>query len=320
VLTVAAANVLALVGFSARDRNVPLALFLYLSSLPIGLPAVLVGLRLRRRSSPWAGWLLIGIGGGNLAVLGSWMTGRGAGSGRVAGNHTIRLLHWNVMWGGLPLAGLTPWRALGHEIVEMHPDLVVLSEAPFARPLYRDLERLDGRRFTLSIVNYGQSTHFFHMYVSSRWPVRMERPCSFAGGAGAVVVVDHPARPIRFLLVDGPSSFWHLRTPMLHEIAVACGPGGKAAASGTVDLIVGDFNAVSRSIGFDELRQTTAGYRLASASCLGWRGTWPSVFPVLDIDHVWVHPTWRILGCRMFSSFASDHRAQVVELGLPEQN
>jgi endonuclease/exonuclease/phosphatase (EEP) superfamily protein YafD len=317
-LAVAAANVLAVVGFFARDRSVALALLLYLSALPVGLPAVLIGFRLRRTAYSRAGQLLAGVGLLNLVLLGSWMTGRGPSSGRKSHDRNIRLLHWNVMWGGLPFHRLSFRKALADEIVEAEPDLVVLSEAPFDRPFYQDLERLDGRRFMKSILSYTPFTSFFHIFISSRWPARMERQCTFAnGGGGAVVVVDHPDRPIRLLVVDGPSTFTDLRTPMLCDIALACEPGGQAAAAGPVDLVVGDFNAVSRSIGFDDMRIASGGYQLASESCVGWRGTWPSILPVLDIDHVWVHSPWRIRSCRMFTSFASDHRAQLVELGIP---
>ena len=83
-----------------------------------------------------------------------------------------------------------------------------------------------------------------------------------------------------------------------------------------VDLIVGDFNAVSRSIGFDALsrgRRVSAGLAVDA----GLEGHMASFFPVFDIDHVWVHSGWTILGCRLFTNFGTDHRGQWVRLGRP---
>ena len=116
--------------------------------------------------------------------------------------------------------------------------------------------------------------------------------------------------------MDGASTISRLRTPMLHDLAKTC---ARAAEEGApIDLIVGDFNAVSRSIGFDEVGRSGGGYQLASRFCRGWRGTWPSLIPLLDIDHIWARTGWKVLGCRLFTNFASDHRGQLVVLGIPE--
>jgi endonuclease/exonuclease/phosphatase family metal-dependent hydrolase len=79
------------------------------------------------------------------------------------------------------------------------------------------------------------------------------------------------------------------------------------------DIVAGDFNSLSRSVGFDELRK--AGFVLASSRAKGWRATFPSVFPIYDIDHVWVGrgsvtPT----ACHMFSSPSTNHHGQTVIL------
>ena len=80
---------------------------------------------------------------------------------------------------------------------------------------------------------------------------------------------------------------------------------------------MGDFNAVSRSIGFDDLVQSGGGYQLASRYGGRWRATWPAPFPLLDIDHVWARTGWKILGFHLFTNFASDHRGQLAELAVP---
>jgi endonuclease/exonuclease/phosphatase family metal-dependent hydrolase len=124
--------------------------------------------------------------------------------------------------------------------------------------------------------------------------------------------VDRPGRPIRLLLVDGQSKVTQLRTPMLLDIASAC---NQARAAGIpFDVVLGDFNAVSRSVGFDALRTAAAGYSLASMSCTGWRGTWPMPMPVYDIDHVWVGAGLSVRSCSIFSNRVCDHRGQLVQL------
>jgi endonuclease/exonuclease/phosphatase (EEP) superfamily protein YafD len=118
------------------------------------------------------------------------------------------------------------------------------------------------------------------------------------------------------LFVDGQSQVTLERTPMLHDIARAC---SQAYNSGEpIDLIVGDFNAVSRSIGFDAVESAGGGFVLASRFCAGWRGSWPSFFPLFDIHHVWARSDWTIVSCRLFTNFASDHRGQVVRLDFPK--
>ena len=103
---------------------------------------------------------------------------------------------------------------------------------------------------------------------------------------------------------------------MLHDIADICAVASKSQGS-AIDVVVGDFNCVSRSRGFDEIRDAGAGYALASETTLGWRATWPSWFPIYDIDHILVRRGIRILSCDLFSRFASDHRGQIAVLELP---
>ena len=74
-----------------------------------------------------------------------------------------------------------------------------------------------------------------------------------SNGAAAVVQVEHPERAVRLLFVDGQSKINRMRTPMLHDIARACSQAYNS--SEPIDLVVGDFNAVSRSIGFDALEK-----------------------------------------------------------------
>jgi vancomycin resistance protein VanJ len=159
------------------------------------------------------------------------------------------------------------------------------------------------------------SDYRYKIVVLSRWPVRGGPNVPVRTGTAVDVRVERPGRPHRLLVVDGQSQVTRSRTPLLLDVAGAC---RRAADEGApFDAVVGDFNAVGRSLGFDAVRAAAGGYELASRSCAGWRGTWPVPLPVYDIDHVWVRAGVQVLSCSLFTSPASDHRGQLVCLRLP---
>jgi endonuclease/exonuclease/phosphatase (EEP) superfamily protein YafD len=102
----------------------------------------------------------------------------------------------------------------------------------------------------------------------------------------------------------------------LHAIAAACREADSIGRP--YDLILGDFNTPSRSPGFDELEEI--GYRLAGRSALGWRGTFPALAPVYDIDHVWLGPRIRLDSCTFFHGPYTDHRGQIVRVLLTKDD
>jgi hypothetical protein len=126
------------------------------------------------------------------------------------------------------------------------------------------------------------------------------------------VIAEVRGRPVRLLVVDGQSNPFYSRLPFLRAIAEAC---QRAADTGhPYDAVVGDFNTPSRSIGFDAL--AAQGYTLASRSARGWRGTFPSLMPVYDIDHVWLAPKIHVRSCTLFNGPSTDHRGQFVRLRM----
>jgi endonuclease/exonuclease/phosphatase family metal-dependent hydrolase len=78
------------------------------------------------------------------------------------------------------------------------------------------------------------------------------------------------------------------------------------------DIVAGDFNTPSRSLGFDAF--AAQGYALASRSAGGWRGTFPARLPIYDVDHVWISPAGRVGQCTLFNVPFTDHRGQVVRI------
>lgn len=315
------AGLLALIAFGAvgrlaRDRNVILALMMYIPMLPVGLWAVGQDTACRGRCIPRFrfGLAILGL------VAAAWGTSPLLGLRRPdpapPGAVEVSLLHWNVMSGGRH-AALPRWESAAEEILQRQPDLIVLSEAPPDGWTLRTLRGHGPRGWrAVHIRHEDGSPYWYKPAVFSRSPLRHER-VPVRNGAAMAVATDVKGRTVRLLVVDGVSTPTVPRAPLLHDIAAAC---DKAAARGQpYDVIVGDFNVVSASIGFDDVMASGGGYRPAAAYCGGWRGTWPLPLPVYDIDHALVRRGLPVVGAELFSSprLASDHRGQFVRLVLP---
>jgi endonuclease/exonuclease/phosphatase family metal-dependent hydrolase len=244
------------------------------------------------------------------------MNGNGDVDDRRPGDRGISVLHWNVQWGGGLFRGPRTWRAQRAAMLGAKPDVIVLSEAPPGAWIEGLVADLGAGASSVEIRQDPASPHWYGLAVCSRWPLRMERQLPLPGGVGMSVVAELEGRRLRMLVVDGLSSPTRSRRPFLASISAACREA--EAAGRPFDLIVGDFNTPSRSLGFDEL--AALGYRLAGRSARGWRGTFPARLPVYDIDHIWRRAGLRLALCRFFNGPYTDHRGQVVELLLPEDD
>jgi endonuclease/exonuclease/phosphatase (EEP) superfamily protein YafD len=107
------------------------------------------------------------------------------------------------------------------------------------------------------------------------------------------------------------------RSPSIRQVAALL--EDRARAGQPIDLVLGDFNTPASFLGFDALDRAAGGYRRASLWSGQWRGTWPSVllFPMFDIDHVFVSTHLGVLDSALFRGPGSDHRAQRADLRLP---
>jgi endonuclease/exonuclease/phosphatase family metal-dependent hydrolase len=296
-----------LVGQAVRDRSIATALMMYIPLMPLGLAALFIDLSIRGRSLPRPRFGLTILGGVAIGWSAIAMMGTGASSEHRSVENELALLHWNVQWGGGLFRGPRAWEALRSSMVGRHPDLIVLSEAPPDDWLGQLNGDLGAGATHVGIFHDPKSPYWYRMVVCSRWPIRLEGRKTLPGGIAMSVEAEVRGRGYRLLVVDGVSSPLRSRLPFLRAIAEAC---RKATDEGRpYDFVVGDFNTPSRSLGFDALRDQ--GYRLASASTLGWRGTFPAWLPAYDIDHVWVGPRLRARSCSLFNSPWTDHRGQI---------
>lgn len=328
--------ILGIVGQLFRDRTAWLTWLFYLPLVPIGLWAVLQDLVFAGRSLPRLRFGLTAIGL-IVAAGAAWpMIATGSGAVRSADGEggppwpwdavkrsnvslksirfLVRPLHWNVHWGGpTRTRSAATWDSLAADIVARNPDIVVLSEAPERHNGWvAGLARDQGWDWVQCDHEPG-SRYWYRLAVCCRWPVRIERHERVTNGYLMRVAIDLPGRPLRLLLVDGESNPRLSRRALLADVLAACRAGDQAGEP--IDLLAGDFNTPSRSIGFDPFPD--AGYRLASRAAVGWRGTFPTLCPLLDIDHVWVRRPLSVRECELFTNLETDHRGQVVAFDLP---
>jgi endonuclease/exonuclease/phosphatase family metal-dependent hydrolase len=312
--TTVLAVALGMVGQVVRDRAVPLALLMYLPLAPLGLAALTFDL-LRRGRSIRLRWSLAGLGTLALVCGTAPMVGVRPPDPAPPGATTVTLLHWNMQSGGRD-AAQPRWDRAAEEILSRNPDLIVLSEAPPDGWLFKSLHKVGRGWRTVHIQNDFGGPYWYKPLVCSRWPLRMEGRVPVRNGVAMSVAADVRGKTVRLLVVDGISSPTVLRTPFLEDIAAAC---REAARRGQpYDVIVGDFNAVGRSLGFDTVRSAADGYREASNYSRNWRGTWPCPLPVYDIDHVLVRTGVAVTGAELFSppGLETDHRGHYVHLAV----
>lgn len=319
---------LGLIGQLCRDRTLWLSHLFHIPLALLALGALLLDILFLGRCLPRPRFALALIS--LVVALGSAALVCGFGQGRTELPHqpVISLVQWNVHFGGGRQRNPGTWATIMEEIDQRSPDILVLSEAPprpDADPARAEektwVDQLNRRHQWSSVqcANEPGSKYWYRMVVSSSGPVRLEREMPIFNGYAMSVVITLHGRPIRLLVVDGESNVQHVsRTPMLDEVADLCRAG--QARGEPVDVILGDFNTVSRSVGFDPFAEMAGGYRLAATASLGWRGTYQNhILPYYDIDHVWLRGEFPVRSCEFFASTASDHRGQWVQFYFPNR-
>lgn len=308
---------LALSGQIIRDHNVELGLLMYIPLIPLGIWTVFLDLLQKGRGLFFFRFSLTLIGLGIITWGYLSMMGR-ADVQAIANTYStnlIKVLHWNVSWGG---RGTNGWNRIRQEIKQQNPDIAIISELPSKSLFNQLLEDMgwNARKF----YNYENKKHN-PLAVCSSWPVRVERYVRVYRTFAVIMVVTVRGQDLRILAIDGSVNIskrhrlllprW--RMPMLNDIVKTL----KANKEQPIDIIAGDFNALSLSKGFDEFATAGGGYNLASKFSQDWRGTWKSSLPLYDIDHVWVHKRFQGLRAKLFTNSSSDHRGQMVVFQLP---
>jgi hypothetical protein len=306
---------LALIGHILRDQTIVLAFMMYIPLLPLGLWTIVVDLYQKGFGLPKRFSLsFIGL------VLAIWgtisMIGINIPQVQAAANQTISLLHWNIKWAGLAkIYGqdlknpktMGEWPSIRDQLYQHNPDITILTDPPQVQAWLAQLKGIGNNMFTFF------DTEYTGLAIISSWPLKFEHFINIRDGVGFSVVVTVNNKDLRFLLIDGNSNPRQLRKFLLKDIQQIVIDKDKKGQ--TVDFIIGDFNAVSRSIGFDPYYSMTGGYQLASKVAMIWRGTWPAFLPIFDIDHIWVSKKrFQILDVKTLAQKNIDHRGQLISI------
>jgi endonuclease/exonuclease/phosphatase family metal-dependent hydrolase len=280
---------------------------LYVPAFWVGISSIVFAILAGRLRPAWPVVTRRVIAGlGMICALwdGTLLMGFGGATGGPPEPDDLTVLHWNVQWGGGRPIELERWRSIVEAIVDERPDVVLLSESP-PDPWVAVLLRELGPEWTsVGIEHPRGEVDWYKLVILSRKPIRDEGQVSAAEGRAIEASIGRH----RFLLVDHVSTPRRWRVPFL--LALADDIERAERTGQPYDVVAGDFNTPARSVGFAEIER--AGYSLASRARLGWRATWPSFFPILDIDHVWVSRARRIKSVKMVRAPVGDHLGQLV--------
>ena len=311
---------LALFGQAIRDPNATLAYLMYLPLPLIALFAIVFDLlrfghALPRRFA-LSSLALIG-----LFVSYATMVGFSRPQAIDPNAQQLRIMQWNVRWGGISKYG--GWNSIVNEIPQHQPDIVVLNELPYRKPLQKLLDALgDTTGEEWSVVSYKKYEQYDFVGILSPWPMQLVEKTVLRDMDMLHVRVDHPQKTMHFVLVDGLSNRRLSRIPRMVALRQYLADAGVE-----VDVIAGDFNTIGRSRGFDLLREID--YQLAAEQAGVWRGSWFTReffdilwwLPLFDIDHVWLAASYQVTGAHFFTNYSTDHRGQIVDLQwLPDSN
>ncbi len=303
---------LASIGHVVRDRTVELGLLMYIPLLPLGLWTILWDLSQMGHSLPNFRFSLTLVGLG-IAVWGSVsMLGTGHTQIDLAEN-SVSILHWNVRWGGR-----NGWQSISQDIIQRNPDIAIISETPAKVKLNQLLNQL-GKQWSMITYNDKKRNP---LAIYSPWPLQLEDYVKIKNVSAMTVIVTLNNQPLRILAIDSGRNMstkfaimsreilprW--RTPMLADMTKTI--ADYQTAGKPIDIIAGDFNALSISLGFEDFDQVAGGYNLAAKFSNDWRGTWKSYLPLYDLDHVWVHKRFTGLRAKLFTNLKTDHRGQIV--------
>ena len=307
---VISALTVAIIGHLLRDRLHALAALTYAPLTWISLATILYDLIRRQRTLPRKALTY-------LATASFFLAGRGMVGHRplpkVEGEEPIplRIIQQNVWWGGGFNRSLDFWAKMQSDLYARDPDILILSEAPDKEWLDEVLPKLSQstqKNWTLSFAEDFSAT-WFRLAVLTPYEHHPARLFKIRQGAVLDVTALHPKGPIRIWVVDGLSHITRDRRSMFNDLVELLKEQERVGPP--VDILAGDFNAPARSIGFDAFRRQ---YWLASEHGFGWRGTWPSFMPLVDVDHIWLlRSRWGGNAAQQFRLEGSDHRGTQVD-------
>ncbi|ULH16174.1 endonuclease/exonuclease/phosphatase family protein [Deinococcus sp. KNUC1210] len=258
-----------------------------------------------------------------ILVLGVWRRSAGAVlGGAVAGGLTVLLLGWQDPAIGSHAAptlrlmtyniarGAGGAEALGAAIRAQNPDVVCLQEtntlpAETLDPLLRGLPEYRAVRSR-------------EVVLLSRFPVLAQQQRPLTGSRRTLLSATLEVRGQRLNVIDAHFTTVPLRGGWLEARDARQQQLGALLSMATALpgalAVCGDFNTPPRGLIYAALKRTFGNAFEQAGTGFGY--SFPSGFPVVRIDHVWLRGV-RAVSAIVPDSRASDHRPLVVELVLP---
>ena len=205
---------------------------------------------------------------------------------------TIKVLSWNMAHKALPSADLATF------LVKDKPDIVGLVEVGIRHSDPNPL--VDPLPATYAVQKLDNG-----MAIVARGPLRIVEQAVLASGSKyAHVEAEINAVKWQVFIVDGASRPINSRKDVLTEVL--------AKVQGQPhSLIMGDFNTPAESAYFVPWR--AALHHAFDDAGHGFRETWPSILPVLTIDHIWSSKETVPLHAEKRWMSSSDHAALLAE-------
>jgi endonuclease/exonuclease/phosphatase (EEP) superfamily protein YafD len=215
------------------------------------------------------------------------------------GRPQLRVLTWNV--GGSRGTSRSIRAHVTDVLADFNADVALLSEAPLsARNPNFWRSRFPGYSVAIpgdvGLVLLSKAALFdVRLHELGRRAYLVTAHASFAGRPLEIFLVDFPSNPgaVRQMFIQSPRL---LRPP----------------PSGTGRVLMGDFNTPRDSAWFGAYDGVYT--NAFDQSGEGWRKTWPSLVPVLDIDHIWTAGSLLAVCTRVPAIRSSDHRPVVADL------
>src|SRR5690606_22803643 len=195
------------------------------------------------------------------------------------------------------------WSSLPASLASFDADVICLVES----------KRLEQRRAELEQRLPGYAMHFaaggFTVLVRGDLLACEPAPMAPSKAVRVAVRCRRTNQELALLLVDMPSNPLSSRQPAFAQLEQLVLRDASAP-----QVLLGDFNTPRSSVYFDGLRE---GLRHACEMAgEGFVETWPALFPVLDLDHIWLGPSMSPVRCHYSSAWLSDHLAVVVDAVL----
>jgi endonuclease/exonuclease/phosphatase family metal-dependent hydrolase len=272
--------------FTVKDAVPGLSFLFYALPLPViaalillgGLSWFFHGLRLRPLLCTALAVVLLGI----------WLVDNYRQPPVEVAEGDLRVLLWNVG------RGRGGWERISDEIRSAEADIIGLVEASYHYP---DPHTYWRRQFPGHSVYAGAGG----LVLISKARItdhRRHELGEHSRCATAEVVLDE--RRVRLVLVDLEANPFLRRARMIEDVVAIAGIFPE-----TPTVILGDFNTPPGSRGFDRLRDSYV--NVFERAGRGFLPTWPSAFPILSLDQVWISPHFVPIAAWKKSSLISDH-------------